>query len=173
MKDFGGGGNDSFLANLSGIQAPGSAVTLTFFGNGGNDTAQVFDDQVIAGMDLTSGLTAAGTFIDLHGGQGDDSCTVLFNGQLQGGLLQVSEDGGPGNDSLILDYEFAVGSTGTLISAQNGGPGNDSLAHNIRVNFGDNPFTQASTDGGPGFDRAVIGPGFVRVSNVERVTFLS
>jgi hypothetical protein len=173
MKDFGGAGNDSFTANLSGIQAPGSGVFLTFFGNGGNDTAHVNDSQDIAGLDLPSGQTDAGTFIDLHGGRGNDAIGVLYTGQLLG-TLHVSADGGPGNDNLDLTYGIASGSNGSLFSAQQGGPDNDILLHIIRVAPGGAfPFTQASTDGGPGFDRAFIGPGFVRVSNVEVVTPIS
>jgi hypothetical protein len=169
MKDFGGGGNDSFLANLSGVQAAGSGVFLTFFGNGGNDTAHVIDSQDIAGLDLPSGQTEAGTFIDLHGGQGDDTIGVVYTGQLLG-TLHVSEDGGPGNDHLGLIYGIAAGSNGSLFSAQQGGPDFDVLQHIIRVAPGGAfPFTQASTDGGPGFDVAFIGPGFVVVSNVEHV----
>jgi hypothetical protein len=169
MKDFGGAGNDSFTANLSGVQLPGSGVVLTFFGNGGNDSAHVIDSQLIAGQDLPSGRTAAGTFIDMHGGPGNDGIGVVYTGQLLG-TLQVSEDGGPGNDSLDLTYAIASGSNGSLFSAQQGGPDNDFLLHIIRVAPGNAfPFIQASTDGGPGLDKAAIGPGFVRLSNVEQV----
>jgi hypothetical protein len=168
MKDFGGGGNDTFTANLSGAQVAGSAVVLSFFGNGGNDSAHVIDSQVIAGPSLESGLPAAGTLIDLHGGRGNADFGVVYTGQLLG-TLGVSEGGGPGSNNLDLLYGIAAGSNGSLFSAQQGGPDNDILRHIISVTPGNAvPFILASTDGGPGFDVGLIGP-FVRVSNVEHV----
>jgi hypothetical protein len=163
MMDFGGAGNDSFTANLSGAQVAGSKVSLSFFGGGGRDITSVIDTQ-----DILAGAT---TFIGLDGGSGNDLDGVTYTGLLLGGLAVIENSGGgPGNDHLALTYGIASGSNGTLFSEQKGGPGTDILQHIIRVAPG-NAFPdilQASTDGGPGFDVGFIGP-FVRVSNVEEV----
>jgi hypothetical protein len=175
MMDFGGAGNNSFTANLSGLQEAGSKVSLSFFGGGGHGRASVIDTQDIAGSSLESGQPAAGTFIGLDGGSGNDVDGVLYTGLLLGGLAVIENGGGgPGNDNIGLTYGIAAGSPGSLFSAQKGGPGNDILLHSIRVAPG-NAFPdilQASTDGGPGgFDHAFIGPlNVVRLSNVEEVT---
>jgi hypothetical protein len=175
MFDFGGAGNDSFTANLSGLQEAGSKVGLIFFGDRGHDIASVNDTQDIAGSSLFSGQPAAGTSIELDGGLGNDVDRVTYTGLLLGGLSVIENGGGgPGNDNISLTYGIAAGSPGSLFSEQKGGPGTDILQHIIRVAPG-NAFPvilQASTDGGPGFDVAFVGP-FVRVSNVEQVFHVS
>jgi hypothetical protein len=166
MKDFGGGGNNSFQAGLFGVQKANSTVVLSFFGNAGNDTAIVRDTQ-----DIQAGATTA---IDLHGGPGRDAESVFYAGQLQG-RFQGVEDEGPGVDTLFLQSNLFAGSNGALVSFQNGGPGNDQMFNIVHKASGDSPTVFADIDGGPGNNQASITTGnlptnvFVATQGVQTV----
>jgi hypothetical protein len=173
--DNGGRGNDVYGASLSGTEFLGASVNLKFTGGDGNNTGLVFDTQDVQG--------GASAIIDLRCKGDSDDHNLLGVGYgtptpaaLQGSL-NVTADAGPGTNTVILNFELASGSSGSLSSSAKTGPGAAQVTDVVHKDAADSPsVTETATGIGSGLKQgfftignsatsvAVINSGFASVT---------
>ena len=147
-----GGGSDSVTAALArdvagdafGINA-GGELALRARGGTGNDALRV------ATTGTTAGFVDGVLRVDLRGGLGNEIIGVDLRVDMFGGRVQLAADGGPGSDSIGVNFDSSpsVGSA-THDLAVSGGDGND-LVSWTQTNAGTVGFVRPNVlDGGIG-----------------------
>jgi hypothetical protein len=128
--DFdGGNGNDTLVSSFSNF-SPEYFVTADL--GTGNDSAviSIIGPDVAGVTDDDNAPSAIG--IDVGGGDGQDSLSLSFRGELPG-PTKVILDGGEGNDAIDAVFNLASTNDYSLLAHVVGGKGNDNLALHVKV----------------------------------------
>jgi CubicO group peptidase (beta-lactamase class C family)/dienelactone hydrolase len=157
-----GSGNDGFAAEALNPNGFRSALSVNVRGGNGNDEILYFGSEMLAGRSSTN--------IRLDGESGNDSIEFHNMGQINGSL-SATIVGGADDDMLTSSAVDGSGS-GQYTSSNQGGSGNDTIIVDQR-NTGRRSYSvTSSADGGAGDDAVIISPS-TRVRSAESTNPIS
>lgn len=115
----------------------------------------VFKMDATADIDFGPNIYLA---MNAQGGLGKDYMAAYYRGEMDG-RMDLTLDGGWGDDRLITDARFDAGSTGGFVAREWGNDGNDTLDLLVRkTNPADPIFINALASGGNGIDSVTRTP---------------